>query len=1013
MLAGKEVEAKSKQVSDLRKRPEERSRIAQHQSQVEAVTEETPMAAIQSFDSEDVIRHRDMGCKHLRKTGIEFLGDCPWGTHFCQFYQTKEDLIEILVPYFKAGLENNEFCMWITSEPLGAEDAERALKKKAKDLDNYIKKGQIEILDFSQWYTRSGRFDSDQVLRGWVEKEQKALEKGFDGLRLTGNTFWLEKEDWKAFKNYEATVNSVIGNYRMLAICGYSLAKCTASEIIDVVSNHQFALVRRKGKLEIIESTEHKKMEEELQLKTHKLGEQVKELNCFYGIANLVGRIGISLDGILQGIVELIPPAWQYPEITSVRICIGDQQFKTQNFKDTIWKQASDITIHNKKVGTLEICYLEEKPQNDEGPFLAEERKLINAIAERLGRILERKHVQEVLEVSEKKFKDLVEITTDWVWEVDKDGLYTYASPKVRDLLGYEPWEVVGRTPFELMPEKEAEKIGKFFKEKAADKQPFYGLENINRHKNGHLVVLETSGIPLFDEKGQLKGYRGIDRDITEHKRVEKVLQVERDKLNDILDSIQDGVYIVNQENDIQYINPVLQKEFGPVKGNKCYEYFHDRKEVCPWCKNQEVFAGKTVRWEWYSFKNQKTYDLIDTPLRNSDGSISKLEIFRDITERKLAEEALRESEKKYHQLVDIMNEGLSVSDENYIFTFVNRCFAEILGYPPDKIIGRHITDFFDAKNKKIMRIQMALRRRGEEKSYDITWTGKDNRKIDTIISPRAFFDEKGNYKGSLGILTNITERKRFERQILKLNKELEKIVAKRTAKLRKAHKLLLEDIKKRKRLEKEIIEISEREKRRIGQELHDSVGQQFMGVTFMAKVLQQRITDKLPEEAATVAEIIRYVNEAAEQTKDLAKILHPVDLSTGGLITALGELAETTEKLFRVTCTFQYNELIEIEDTETAAHLYRIAQEAITNALKHGKTKKISISLNRNTDKSTLTVKNDGLNFPKQSEARGTGLGLQIMEHRSDLIHGTLSVHKADEGGTIVTCEFPLKKQR
>jgi PAS domain-containing protein len=200
-----------------------------------------------------------------RKTGIEIVGDVPWGTHFCQFYQTKEDLIDILVPYFRAGLKDNEFCMWVTSEPLNVEDAKKALKKKVKGLDGYIKKGQIEILDYSQWYTKSGHFDSDKVLQGWIEKERQALKKGFEGLRLTGNTFWLEEEDWEDFTNYEAAVNSVIDQHRMLAVCTYCLDKCTASEIIDVVSNHQFALIEREGKWKIIESAEHKKTVEALQ----------------------------------------------------------------------------------------------------------------------------------------------------------------------------------------------------------------------------------------------------------------------------------------------------------------------------------------------------------------------------------------------------------------------------------------------------------------------------------------------------------------------------------------------------------------------------------------------------------------------------------------------------------------------------------------------------------------------------------------------------------------------------
>ncbi len=199
-----------------------------------------------------------------RQTGIDLLGSYPWGIHFCQFYETKEDLIEILVPYFKAGLESNEFCMWITSEPLLVDEAIAALGKVVDNLTDYIAEGQIEILDVSQWYTRSGRFDSGEFLQGWIDKEKGALERGFDGLRLTENTFWLENRDWTDNTAYEAAVHSVIGNYRMIALCTYSINKCGTSEILDVISNHQFALIRRKGEWEIIENSRHKRIEETL-----------------------------------------------------------------------------------------------------------------------------------------------------------------------------------------------------------------------------------------------------------------------------------------------------------------------------------------------------------------------------------------------------------------------------------------------------------------------------------------------------------------------------------------------------------------------------------------------------------------------------------------------------------------------------------------------------------------------------------------------------------------------------
>ncbi len=194
-----------------------------------------------------------------RSTGIHLIGDVPWGTHFCQFYQDQQDLTDILVPYFKAGLEHNEFCMWITSEPLRAQAAHEALATEVPNLQDYICKGQIEILDYSQWYTAGGGFQSDRVLQGWVGKLDAALRRGFDGLRLSGNTFWLEKSDWKDFTAYEAAVDSVIGRYRMLAICTYSLDKCGAAEVMDVVANHAFALIKRAGQWQVIESAERKR----------------------------------------------------------------------------------------------------------------------------------------------------------------------------------------------------------------------------------------------------------------------------------------------------------------------------------------------------------------------------------------------------------------------------------------------------------------------------------------------------------------------------------------------------------------------------------------------------------------------------------------------------------------------------------------------------------------------------------------------------------------------------------
>jgi len=138
----------------------------------------------------------------VRKFGIDFVGDIPWATHLCQFYETEHDLTEILVPYFAEGLRSNEACMWVTSEPLEEEEAAAALEKAVPDIDRFINNGQLLILPYTEWHLKGGTFDADRVMQGWLEKEQEALRRGFEGLRLAGNTFWIESGLWDAFTDY-------------------------------------------------------------------------------------------------------------------------------------------------------------------------------------------------------------------------------------------------------------------------------------------------------------------------------------------------------------------------------------------------------------------------------------------------------------------------------------------------------------------------------------------------------------------------------------------------------------------------------------------------------------------------------------------------------------------------------------------------------------------------------------------------------------------------------------------
>lgn len=215
-----------------------------------------------------------------RITGIGVIGKVPWGTHLCQLYQTKGDLIDILVPYFKAGLNSNELCVWLTSEPLTVEKARASLTGAVRELNDYIKKGQIEIVNASEWYTQSGKFNSEEVLRRWIEKEKLALQKGFDGLRLSGNISWLQREVWEQFADYEQAVDRVIGGHRMIAVCSYCMDKCMASDVIALVNNHRFTLFGQKGNWEVAESAQLQRVEQVLQQseeRYHVLAENVSD----------------------------------------------------------------------------------------------------------------------------------------------------------------------------------------------------------------------------------------------------------------------------------------------------------------------------------------------------------------------------------------------------------------------------------------------------------------------------------------------------------------------------------------------------------------------------------------------------------------------------------------------------------------------------------------------------------------------------------------------------------------
>jgi len=192
----------------------------------------------------------------LRHTGIGALGDMPWGSHFCLFYETKEDLLSAVVPYLKAGLESKEFCTWAVPEPLTEDEARQALSQAVPAFDRYLAARSIEIVSAREWYLDGDRFDLKRIIDGWHEKLIGALSRGYEGMRASGDTVWLEAKHWKDFSAYERELDESLAGRFITVLCTYPLTVSRAVDVLDVARVHQCTMALRKGIWEVIETNE-------------------------------------------------------------------------------------------------------------------------------------------------------------------------------------------------------------------------------------------------------------------------------------------------------------------------------------------------------------------------------------------------------------------------------------------------------------------------------------------------------------------------------------------------------------------------------------------------------------------------------------------------------------------------------------------------------------------------------------------------------------------------------------
>ena len=340
-------------------------------------------------------------------------------------------------------------------------------------------------------------------------------------------------------------------------------------------------------------------------------------------------------------------------------------------------------------------------------------------------------------------------------------------------------------------------------------------------------------------------------------------------------------------------------------------------------------------------------------------------------TARSVAESALRDTAERLRAILETAVEGIITINERGTIESFNPAAEKIFGYSAGEVIGRNVHVLMPSPYREEHDSYLANYRRGGEAR--IIGIGRE------VVGRR-----KDGCEFPMDL--SVSEVRLADRRIF-------------TGFVR--------DISERKRLEKEILEISDREQRRIGHDLHDGLCQQLAGIELMSQVLEQKVGVRSKTDAARAADISRHVREAISYTRSLARGLSPVMRDAEGLMSALHELAANTVKIFRVTCVFECDPPVLIHEHSAATHLYRIAQEAVSNAINHGKALHIWIGLKCAGNRNILTIKDDGCGIPKVMPDN-KGMGLRIMQYRAGMIGGAAMVERDLEGGTSVICSVP-----
>jgi len=385
------------------------------------------------------------------------------------------------------------------------------------------------------------------------------------------------------------------------------------------------------------------------------------------------------------------------------------------------------------------------------------------------------KQIEKTLKEKITELNSFINNVPDMAWIKDIESRFIAVNKTFSETVGMNPESLINQSCEVCFGKEAAKKFREDDQEVMKGKKQVTIVEKIKDSKKNEEIWLETIKSPIFNESGRVSGTVGIARDITHHKLTQEELVKSKAMFEAVIESLPFDVFALDRNSRYILQNSICKKNWGDLIGKSPEAIAVDKHTKRLWLENNRLaFSGETVKGEvlYDRLSGEKIYYYnVITPIRDEEKIYGILGVLVDISELKQAEETLKQSEERFRRLVETMNDGLGIQDEKGIITYVNSKFGHMLGYKPENLIGKSVTDFLDDRNKQIFKNEIAIRIKGKVSSYEIEWVCKDGKKIPTIMSPQAIFDEKGQFKGSFSVITDISSFKQVE-EALRQSKE-------------------------------------------------------------------------------------------------------------------------------------------------------------------------------------------------------------------------------------------------